>query len=57
MTSITLTYCAICDALSNFLTKLIKTFETIGTARAANQLYQMGFHEEAKNLMLGKDAR
>mgnify|MGYP000600801689 CR=1 FL=1 len=57
MTAITMTYCAMCEALSNFFKKMTEVCETIGTARAANQLYQMGYHKEAKNLMLGKDPR
>tara|TARA_B100000925_G_C21789437_1_gene379842 strand:+ start:404 stop:541 length:138 start_codon:yes stop_codon:yes gene_type:complete len=37
------------------LHRLIKLFEKIGTARAASQLANMGYHNEAKALMLGKD--
>ena len=29
--------------------------EAAGRARAANSLAQMGYHEEAKSLMLGKE--
>ena len=34
------------------LHKLIKLFEKVGTARAASQLANMGYHQEAKALML-----
>jgi hypothetical protein len=33
----------------------MKTFERVGTARAAQQLSAMGFHKEAKTLMLRQD--
>ena len=32
--------------------KITAFFEAVGTARAANQLAQMGYYTEAKNLML-----
>ena len=38
--------------MKKFLKKLVSVFETIGTARAAAQLSQMGYFEEAKALML-----
>ena len=48
--------CEICDKISHFASvafnKIITTFETLGTARAASQLAQMGYHEEAKYLMI-----
>ena len=31
--------------------------ENVGRARAASELSRMGYHEEAKNVMLGKDPR
>ena len=31
--------------------------ESAGRARAAAELSRMGYYEEAKNIMLGKDAR
>jgi hypothetical protein len=31
--------------------------ESAGRARAASELARMGYYDEAKNLMLGKDAR
>ena len=36
------------------LHKLIKLFEKVGTARAASQLANMGYHKEAKALMLSE---
>ena len=36
---------------------LIAMGESAGRARAAAELSRMGYHEEAKNIMLGKDAR
>ena len=48
--------CEICDKISKFASvafdNMISMFETLGTARAASQLAQMGYHEEAKYLML-----
>ena len=48
--------CEICDKIAELTSvifnKIITTFETLGTARAASQLAQMGYHEEAKHLML-----
>ena len=51
---ITQTYCAFCDAVVNFGIKLIGITESIGRARAASALAQMGYQEEAKRLMLDK---
>lgn len=48
--------CEVCDKIAHFTSvvfaKLITTFEVMGTSRAASQLAQMGYHEEAKHLML-----
>ena len=48
--------CEICDKIANFTSKvfdkIIVTFEVMGAARAASQLAQMGYYEEAKHLML-----
>ena len=48
--------CEICEVISKFASKLfhkmITTFEVMGTSRAASQLAQMGYYEEAKHLML-----
>ena len=54
-------YCTFCAAVAKFakktFTKTINIFEAIGTARAASQLAQMGYHDLAKNLMLqGKES-
>ena len=54
MTAITLTYCAICEWTSKTFDNMIKTFETIGNARAAHELTRMGLHKEAKALMTGR---
>ena len=58
MTTATLNtyYCAICASIAKFasktLTKVIDTCDSIGRARAAASLAQMGYHKEAKALML-----
>lgn len=55
MSAITYTYihyCKFCDAVAKIFTKLIKVTETIGYARAASQLAMMGYHEEAKSVMM-----
>ena len=38
--------------LSGLYTSILNIAETIGTARAANALAVMGYHKEAKNLMV-----
>lgn len=38
--------------MKRFFIKVIETFESMGRARAANQLAQMGMYKEAKELML-----
>jgi uncharacterized protein YjiS (DUF1127 family) len=35
-----------------FFKKIAKLFEIVGTARAATQLASMGYHAEAKDMML-----
>ena len=51
--------CEICDKISHFIRKSIKTFyivcERIGYARAASYLASQGKYEEAKKLMLEKE--
>ena len=47
----TQTYCAFCDAVSNTFKNMIEITESIGKARAANALAQMGYYKEAKQLM------
>ena len=59
MTSTTWTYtCKICKmirtALSIAFVGLIAFGESAGRARAAAELSRMGYHAEAKSLMLGK---
>jgi len=53
--------CKICDvirkALVTAFVAVIAFGESAGRARAASELSRQGYHEEAKNLMLGKDAR
>ena len=48
----TQTYCAFCDAVANTFNKMIGITESIGKARAASALAQMGYYEEAKTLMM-----
>lgn len=48
----TQTYCAFCDAVSNTFKNMIEITESIGKARAANALAQMGYYKEAKQLMM-----
>jgi len=48
--------CEICDKIAHLSSvvfqKVITTFEIMGASRAASQLAQMGYYEEAKHLML-----
>ena len=48
--------CEICDKIAHLTSvifdKIITTFEIMGASRAASQLAQMGYYEEAKHLML-----
>ena len=53
MTTITATYCAFCEAVALFGNKVVSITESIGRARAASALAQMGHYDEAKNLMCG----
>ena len=50
----TQTYCTFCDAVVNTLNKMMSITESIGKARAASALAQMGYYKEAKNLMMEK---
>jgi predicted DCC family thiol-disulfide oxidoreductase YuxK len=51
------TTCTLCDNILNTIISAgVKTnsfFESVSRARAASALSQMGYHEEAKRLMLG----
>ena len=49
---LTQTYCAFCDAVANTLTKCMGITESIGKARAASALAQMGYYQEAKAIMM-----
>ena len=53
--------CKFCEvirkALFTAFVAVIAFGESAGRARAAAELSRQGYHEEAKNLMLGKDAR
>jgi len=48
----TQTYCTFCDAVTNTLNKMMSITESIGKARAASALAQMGYYEQAKKLMM-----
>ena len=60
MTTTTLStyYCAFCAAVAKIakktFTKIIKTFEAAGRARAAAELARQGYHKEARAIILGK---
>ena len=51
MTSITATYCAFCEAMSNFGKAFMKSCDAIARARAANEMTRMGLHKAAKAVM------
>jgi hypothetical protein len=53
MTDLAIKYVA--NPFSIFFRKLIKAADSMGRARAANHLAQMGYYEEAKHLMLEVD--
>jgi len=46
---ITQTYCTFCDAVTNTLNKMMNITESIGKAKAANALAQMGYYEQANS--------
>ena len=52
-------YCSFCVAVKKFasaiFTKIVNVLETIGRARAASQLAQMGHHDLARKVMMGDD--
>ena len=58
MSTITATYCHVCDAIASFFRTTFRSFinwaEVASYARAANELSRMGKHEEAKALLLEK---
>ena len=49
---LTQTYCYFCEAVAETLTKCMGITESIGRARAASALAQMGYYEQAKNIMM-----
>jgi hypothetical protein len=53
-TVLTQTYCAFCEVVANAFEKTVGITESVGRARAASALAQMGYYEEAKQLMLDK---
>ena len=57
MASITATYCAFCEAMSNFGRAFMRSCDAIATARAANELTRMGLHKEAKALMTSNEEK
>lgn len=42
------------EVLRKAFMNFVGFWESVGRARAANQLYNMGYHEQAKELILGK---
>jgi len=59
MTTITMTYCYVCDQVQQVLNSVIGFCERVGTSRAAAELSRQGYHAEAKALMLsiGKETK
>ena len=49
---LTQTYCTFCDAVENTFEKCMEITESIGRARAASALAQMGYYQEAKAIMM-----
>ena len=49
---LTQTYCTLCDTVANTLEKCMGITESIGKARAASALAQMGYYKQAKDIML-----
>lgn len=54
MTELAIKYVA--NPFAGFARKIMNTLESIGRARAAARLAEMGYHKEARNVMLGKGA-
>jgi hypothetical protein len=50
--ALTQTYCYFCDAVAETFTKCMGISESIGKARAASALAQMGYYEQARNVMM-----
>ena len=51
MSTITATYCAFCETLDKVFTRMIKATEAYSIAIAASRMAQMGYQEQAKNLI------
>jgi len=49
---LTQTYCTFCDAVANTLEKCVGITDSIGKARAASALAQMGYYKKARDIML-----
>ena len=49
---LTQTYCAFCESVSNFITKVSGITDSINRARTAYILAEMGYYDEAKRSML-----
>ena len=52
MNTLSVYYCSFCEAVRKFLSAIIHLGENAGTIKAATQLSQMGYHKEAKALMM-----
>ena len=50
MTDIAIKYVA--NPLTSFFKRLMKVVEAIGNARAAEQLYRMGYTKEARDIIM-----
>tara|TARA_B100001057_G_scaffold91922_1_gene88187 strand:- start:104 stop:277 length:174 start_codon:yes stop_codon:yes gene_type:complete len=57
MSTFTATYCAFCEAMSNFGRAFLRSCDAIAKARAANELTRMGLHKEAKALMTSNEEK
>ena len=52
MTTLTISYCYVCEAVKRFGQSVYRAFEISGYARAAAELSRLGYHAEAKNCMM-----
>jgi len=55
MTTIALTYCVVCEKMSQFANRFSDACVRLGYARAAADLARHGLQEEAKMLLLEKN--
>lgn len=51
MSTITATYCAFCYHMNKVFARMLKSIENYSIAIAASRMAQMGYQEQAKNLM------